>query len=106
MSSIPGRGIGVREKILATPYMGVGGKTNVRKKLSKTIVSPLGGLVVAAHEEDGHEAALVSGSVPGAEDNEVGRVGHRTLVQVVLLDLEPVPLARLVLALQIFEDET
>ena len=31
MSSIPGCGIGVREKIVATPSVGVGGKTHVHR---------------------------------------------------------------------------
>ena len=31
MSSIPGSGIGVREKILAMPSLGVGGKTHVHR---------------------------------------------------------------------------
>ena len=33
MSLIPGLGIGVREKILATPSVGEGGKTHVQRQI-------------------------------------------------------------------------
>ena len=66
----------------------------------------LGVLVVAAHQEDGHDPAAVAGAVPGAQDHQVGRVRHRALVQVILLHLQPMPLSRLVNRFDVLQNKT